>query len=143
MAIPAGYATFNGGISFVRLSDGSGPYAIDALGNVNSMGLRTASIFKTFVLTSVAAETTLWTPSAGKKFRLMGYCLTSGTLGGNVILKDNTGGTTLLVIPFGSVSAPIQEVLGNGILSSAANNVLTATGTATQTLSGYIYGNEE
>ena len=96
---------------------------------------------------SVASETTIWTPAAGRKFRLMGYQLTSGTVGGNVTLKDNTAGTTILVIPFGATGSPnltcTSPPMGNGILSAAINNVLTATGVATQTLSGFLFGTEE
>lgn len=104
---------------------------------------RTPNVFKSLNALSIAAEATIWTPSAGKKFRLMGYCLETGTVGGNVLLKDNTAGSTILVVPFGAASAVIQDQFGNGIVSAAANNVLTATGTATQTLSGYVYGVEE
>ena len=105
---------------------------------------RAPAIFKSFNLTSVATETTIWTPAAGRRFRLMGYVLTSGTVGGNVVFKDNTAGTTILVVPFGAASTPITSTpMGNGILSATAGNVLTATGAATQTLSGYVFGTEE
>ncbi len=33
--------------------------------------------------------------------------------------------------------------LGNGILSGAANNVLTATGASTETITGVVFGTEE
>lgn len=93
---------------------------------------------------AISSETTIWTPASGRKFRVMGYVLTSGTVGGNVVLKDNTAGTTILVLPFGAAAGTIvSPVMGNGILSAAANNVLTATGAATQTLSGYLFGTEE
>jgi hypothetical protein len=105
---------------------------------------RTPVIFKNLNLVSIATETTIWTPPSGRKFRLMGYMLTSGTVGGNVILKDNTAGSTILTIPFGAAGASLSSpTMGNGILSVTANNVLTATGTATQTLSGYVFGTEE
>lgn len=106
--------------------------------------MRKPNVFKPLSAVSVAAETAIWTPAAGKKFRLMGFCLTSGTVGGNVTLKDATAGTTILVIPFGAAASNIDSPeMGNGILSALANNALTATGTATQTLSGYVYGTEE
>lgn len=96
---------------------------------------------------SVAAEVTIWTPAAGKKFRLLGYCLTSGTVGGTVTLKDNTAGATLPInCPFGAAAQTLIVVppaLGLGFLSAAAGNVLTATGAATQTLSGFLVGTEE
>lgn len=105
---------------------------------------RTPFVFKTLNAVSIAAEATIWTPAAGKKFRLMGYLLTSGVVGGNVILKDNTAGATIHIVPFGAAAVPIgSPPYGNGQLSATANNVLTATGVATQTLSGTIWGTEE
>lgn len=138
--------------SSVRPGDGRS-YQNDCSENISydcvSNGLtldmvRTASVFKPLTALAIATETTIWTPTAGRKFRVMGFVLTSGTVGGNVTIKDNTAGTTILVIPFGAAGTPIMSPpMGNGILSAAANNVLTATGTATQTLSGYVYGTEE
>jgi hypothetical protein len=65
-------------------------------------------------------------------------------VGGNVTLKDNTAGTTISILPFGaSASTLTSPTMGNGLMSAAVNNVLTATGVATQTLSGFIYGTEE
>lgn len=105
---------------------------------------RTPNKFVTLNAVSIASEATIWTPAAGKKFRLLGYLLTSGTVGGNVTLKDNTAGTTIAILPFGAAAQPLAGPnMNNGILSAAANNVLTATGTATQTLSGYLFGCEE
>lgn len=92
----------------------------------------------------VTGETTIWTPAAGKRFRVLGYNLTCGVAAGNVLLKDNTAGTTILIVPFGTIGQNIpQALLGNGILSTAANNVLTATGASGQTVAGYVYGCEE
>jgi hypothetical protein len=50
----------------------------------------------------------------------MGYVLESGTIGGNVLLKDNTAGTTKLVVPFGAANGVIvSPPMGNGILKSS------------------------
>lgn len=96
---------------------------------------------------SVAAEATIWTPAAGRKFRLMGYNLTALGAAGNIVLKDNTAGAALpVVLPFGAIGANLNSPypgMGNGILSATINNVLTATGAAGQTLSGYLLGTEE
>lgn len=48
-----------------------------------------------------------------------------------------------ITTPSGTQSARIPPPMGNGILSAAAGNVLTATGVATQTLSGFVFGAEE
>lgn len=92
----------------------------------------------------VTGETPIWTPAAGKRFRILGYNLTCGVAAGNVLLKDNTAGNTIELVPFGTIGQNIPlQFLGNGTLSAAANNVLTATGVSTQTISGMIYGCEE
>lgn len=105
---------------------------------------RSPFVFKNLNALAVSSEATIWTPATGRKFRLMGFVLTSGTVGGNVVLKDNTAGTTILVLPFGAANVMLQSPpIGNGILSAAVNNVLTATGSATQTLSGFVFGTEE
>lgn len=93
---------------------------------------------------SIATETTVWTPAAGKRFRLMGYNLSS-TGAQNIVLKDNTAGTTILVIPGITIGQLMvsPDSMGNGILSAAANNVLTANAGGTNAVSGYFFGTEE
>lgn len=106
--------------------------------------LRNANKFIPLSAVAVGAEATIWTPAAGRKFRLMGFCLTAGVAGGAVTIKDNTGGTTILVLPTTTAGTPVvSPQMWNGILSAAANNVLTATGIATETLSGFLFGTEE
>jgi len=125
--------------------DSTGGYPVSFNGQA-ILRARAPGKFINLSAVGIAAETTIWTPAAGRRFRLMGYNLTSGTVGGNVTLKDNTAGTTILVLPFGAASQPMIVTppgMGNGILSIAAGNVLTATGSATQTLSGYLIGTEE
>lgn len=105
---------------------------------------RSANVFKNLSAVVVTAETTIWTPTSGKKFRFIGYCLSQGVATGAVTIKDNTAGTTILVIPQNTVGQAACGLLGtNGILSATANNVLTATGVSTETLTGYIFGTEE
>jgi hypothetical protein len=92
---------------------------------------------------SVASQAAIWTPASGRRFRLMGFVLTSGTVGGNVTLQDGVS-TTILTVPFGAAGATIvSPPMGNGILSAAVNNALYATGIATQALSGFCFGTEE
>lgn len=105
---------------------------------------RTPVVFKILNAVVITSETTIWTPTAGKKFRLMGYVLTQGVATGAVILKDNTAGATIYIIPPNTIGVVIPQAnLGNGILSAAANNVLTATGASTETLTGVVFGTEE
>lgn len=106
--------------------------------------LRTPAIFKSLSAILITTETTIWTPSSGKKFRLMGYAITQGVVTGAITLRDNTGGATILVIPQNTIGVvQLSPVMGNGILSAVANNVLTAQGAATETITGYVFGTEE
>lgn len=106
--------------------------------------MRTANVFKTLSAVVITTETTIWTPTSGKKFRLMGFLLAQGVATGAVTLKDNTGGTTIFIIPANTIGVVIPPPnLRNGILSAAANNVLTAIGASTETLTGVVFGTEE
>lgn len=100
---------------------------------------RTPHVFKTALVTA-SGDTALWTPTSGKKFRLMGYALylTEDAVAAaaaklEVVLRDGTSplgvgwsafvpvaaGTT---IGAGNMSGAVP--LGNGALSALANNVL-------------------
>lgn len=105
---------------------------------------RTANVFKSQSAVVITSETTIWTPAAGKKFRIMGWCLTQGVATGAVTLKDNTAGTTILIIPANTIAvATCVNLPGNGFLSATAGNVLTATGASTETITGTFFGTEE
>jgi hypothetical protein len=102
----------------------------------------TPTVFKPLSAVLITGETTIWTPTGGKKFRVMGFVITQTVLTGNVTIRDNTAGTTILVIPAAPVGQSQNISLGNGILSGAINNVLTAQGVATEVISGFVYGQE-
>lgn len=140
MTAPLGFTQiYNSGYYF-RNADGSGPYMVNTDGHLVPAAGYGSIVIK---LDNVAAnpEATLWTPAAGKKFRLTGVMLTAGVAAGNVQLKDGVAGTTFATLPFGTIGQLIQAPLG--WLSTTANNALTATGVATQTLSGMLFGFEE
>ena len=104
---------------------------------------RTPNVFKPQSAVAIGTEATVWTPGAGKKFRLMGGIISVGTLAGDVVFRDNTAGTTIAVISCVPVGESVAFDFGNGILSATANNVLTADGPAASTLSGTLWGTEE
>jgi hypothetical protein len=106
--------------------------------------LRHANVFKVVALAAGTAETTIWTPTAGKKFRLMGFILTCGTAGSTLTFKDNTAGTTIMAARGGTdVPVYMSPPSSNGLLSAAANNPLTVTRGTSCTLDGVVYGTEE
>ena len=106
---------------------------------------RTPDVYKIITGAVINPEATVWTPAAGKKFRLLGFYLVSGAAAGSILFKDGTGGTTIFSVPNNGVTAGQYVALpGIGILSATANNVLTATGSgASQTITGTIFGTEE
>lgn len=123
---------------------------------------RSPNIFKTVTATA-SGDTAVWTPASGKKFRLVGFFLmltneaaiSGGGADLDIVLRDGTTamgiGMSLYVpqvtgttVPGASGISP--PLLGNGILSATANNVLNINLSATLT-SGKIritaFGTEE
>lgn len=103
--------------------------------------LRTPSIFKTVTVAATAAgNTAVWTPTAGKKFRLMGFNITAQGLAATAtaaITVSFQDAAVAMPVAFdvdvpavAGVVSGITQVsgglndYGNGILSAAANNVL-------------------
>lgn len=107
--------------------------------------LRTPTVFKPFASTAITAGTgfTVWTPGAGKKFRLMGWMISS-SVAGQIIFGDNLVGTVIArseaLVAAGVSNA--SDGLGNGILSAVANNVLKIDG-PTGNVAGMVWGTEE
>lgn len=91
--------------------------------------------------TSINTEATLYTPTSGKRWRIVGGQVAC-SVAGVATLKDNTAGTTVLVVgcDVAHKMVPLSELLsrggkGQGIFSAAANNVLTGQG-----INGNFYG---
>lgn len=122
--------------------------------------LRTPSVFK-YAFASTVAATAVWTPAAGKRFRLMRLRISvpsdaTSAVAGRTAMTFLDGGT-LMPLAFdasvptvGATGPPSLETgwidLGNGILSAAANNVLTVALTNALTTSGFrmiLIGTEE
>jgi len=109
----------------------------------NYVRMRVPTTFKTIAAVSVTAGTavTVWTPTTGKKFRLMGYMLGCSVAGG-IILLDQAAEIMRQLVP-ANVSIANPATMGNGVLSAAANNLLRVNVTATGVVSGYVFGTEE
>lgn len=125
--------------------------------------LRTLTVFKTSGAITALGASAVWTPAAGKKFRLMAYSLevsynASLAAGGLNLLKLQDSATDLAInfepfIPTAALTAgnvPLFStgwcLLGNGILSQAANNVLNlnlAVALATGAIRVRVAGTEE
>lgn len=104
---------------------------------------RSANVFKPFNVTAVTAGTpvTLWTPTSTRSFRLMGLQLSS-SVAAQLILK--AGDTVILRSPLLEAGKTWDlPTLGNGILSTAADAVLSVDTTASGNVAGSVWGVEE
>ena len=123
------------GASVFRLTVATFPYM---LSGSSYQRVRLANTFKTATATS-SGNTAVWTPTTGKKFRLMRYMIqvtgnaaqaTGGTF--TIDLQDSTTSTNIthsFFVP-GTAGTSLAGLstdwvdLGNGVLSSTINNVL-------------------
>lgn len=77
------------------------------------------------------------TPASGKKFRILSYAV-SLSVAGSVLFEDTTG-TEVLRTPLMAAGVGLSSPeMGEGYLSSAANNALFIDVTASGTVSGWI-----
>ncbi|MGB8644038.1 MAG: hypothetical protein WCF84_02285 [Anaerolineae bacterium] len=104
--------------------------------------LRIPNVFKDLNAAAIGTIATVWTPTSGKKFRIMGGSI-SVSAAASVLLEDNSGGNTVFRTPKLLADTPYSFDLGNGFLSAAANNVLKATSSAAANVTGTLYGVEE
>lgn len=108
--------------------------------------VRIPSTFKKLDNVAVTALTgvTAWTPASGKKFRLMGWNL-STSVAAAIEFHDNTvGATPILQTPLLAAAGYHNSVnMGNGFLSATADNVLILDVTASGNVSGMVWGTEE
>ena len=109
----------------------------------------TPFVFKPIKAVSITAATpvAVWTPTAGKRFRLLGFCVLPTVANVGILFEDATGGTNefLRFPPTAAVAtSQVQVNLGlYGYLSTTVNNALFLDVTITSTVSGYVYGTEE
>ena len=104
---------------------------------------RTPNTGKYIQLASSAAEQNIWTPAAGKKFRLMGFILTTD-VDCNLTFRDNpTGALIFLASAKALVPTITPPNLINGFLSGNINRILTIQASAAATIFGTVFGCEE
>lgn len=96
-------------------------------------------------LAAATAETTLWQPALGKRFRLIDLELRiSGTVQTILTFRDGTGGQIVLYGAPASATDVFRPVIKlPGILSTTVDNPLTVTRTVAVTLTGFLSGFEE
>lgn len=86
---------------------------------------------------------TVWTPAAGKKFRLVGYAVSVSAAAG-VLFKEGAGNTQIFRTPTLAINTPHElDRIAEGILSATVDNALKVDTTANATVTGSCWGYEE
>jgi hypothetical protein len=101
---------------------------------------RQPSVFKPFSGLVITTETAVWTPPGGQAVHWLGFVVTQGVLTGDITVRDGLAGTTILVIPATPTGQPLAFPLGSIGITLGTNNALTFQGSATETVSGFLYG---
>src|SRR5258708_36790283 len=98
-------------------------------GGIDIYGKARAYVYKPIKAVAITAGTPapVWTPAAGKRFRLLGFCV-NPTVAASILFEDATGGTNeVLRFPLPAAVSTAQ-MPGNysqyGDLSTTANNPL-------------------
>ena len=103
-------------------------------------------IARTHSLASVANLTnmTVWTPAAGKRFRMTSIVL-AATVAGHYSINDGSPGTVFYDVFLQANVSLVIALQGNGYLSLAANNVLSIENQsgAAATIYATAFGTEE
>lgn len=145
--IPANRATVTNipaNPGFAQISNGLATLAVQLCTDLLQwQQIRTPAVWKSGQL-GAAGDNAIWTPVAGKKFRLMGLVLNPTGNTGLIKLTDNPGGTVLYQTT-ATAAAFIPHVLFNvnGYLSSAANQVLEMNLTNAVATNYTVWGLEE
>ncbi len=87
---------------------------------------------------------TIATPATGKRLRVLG-CTFSVSADASVLFEDNAAATANFIFrsPLLLAKTPYTFALGYGKLLGAVDNVLKATGSASCTITGVVYCDEE
>ena len=101
--------------------------------------------FKIIDAVAITAGTpvTVWTPSAGKTVRLLGWFLSSSAAAALEFQDSGAAGTVIAQTPL-LATAGVHNApdLGEGVILAAADNTLNLDVTANSTVSGMVFGVE-
>ena len=113
-----------------------------AIGKYNGATIDRERIISKFIQIKAQAVTAatpvdVYTPTTGKKFRILGYDL-GLSVAGAILLEDTTGVEVLRTGTMAANTGKSSGPMGEGVLSSAANNHLFLDVTASGTINGWI-----
>jgi hypothetical protein len=146
-ALTLGQATKANSVPFTLASD-QGAIPVN---NTPTMPSGTGMIFKQIKHVALTAGTpiSIWTPTSGKKFRLMGYHISTSatTTFPNLLLLDSATEFARVPQPSTLNATYVPGTLSPiGYLSTTINNILkldSANGDSPTNIDGYVYGYEE
>ncbi len=103
------------------------------------------NVIKPINLAAATAETSIWQPALGKRFRLMDLELRQGAATQTILtFRDGLAGKIVLYgAPASQSDVFAPRIQSTGILSSAVDNPLTVERSQATTLTGYLAGFEE
>jgi hypothetical protein len=104
------------------------------------------TVVKTVTSQAVTAGTaiTVWTPASGKRFRLLGWSLSSSAAA-SLLFRYGATPTTFLVTEKVAAAGISQNPPGfaNGLRPGAVDEVLKIDVSGNATVEGYVFGREE
>jgi hypothetical protein len=110
------------------------------------LGSQGTQVFKRIPPTAVTAGSplTVWTPSTGKRFRLLGYSLGATVAAAQCFFLDVSAATGIAtpVLAIGGPPANSPS-LGDGYLSSGPDQALRIDVSASSTVAGFVWGVED
>ena len=102
------------------------------------------TVVKTIKAVAITAGTpvSVWTPSTGSRFVLLGWQLSSSAVA-SILFEDATGSANeFMRTPVFAALAQMNSTPGLAYMSNTLNNALFLDVTGTSTISGYIFGVE-
>lgn len=150
--------TNNAGTGFLDLTPsdnhallGMIPAVMHGYDGVTADMYRMVTTFKSIAATAVVAGTglTAWDPASGKKFRMMGYILSSSAATQLIFYEGLTTALTNVLLRTPTFAANQILIVGypmlgpNGIISSTADMNLNIDVVGNSTISGCVFGCEE
>jgi hypothetical protein len=131
----------------IKIADELQSYIGQFLVTVSNGGVQKLRLADTnkYINASASGDNIVWTPTAGKKFRILGGMIVCGGTATNVYLKDDDTQISPTFVLVANQILPLDGYFNksNGILSATADNVLNINLSAANAVAVWICGVEE
>ncbi len=128
----------------IQVTNGNLPVQLGVSDGASIQVQRAANVFK-YADAAALGDNVVWTPAAGKKFRLMGVVIQCGAVATDVYLKDGAAQISPVLKLAANQLVSLDGVFArsNGLLSAVANNVLNINLSAANPVGVWVSGTEE